>query len=684
VDRPWARLRRVLFDGIAQRRLRNYRWAGLAHQAIFLGFVVLLPRTVVLFGRAFDADFAASVSRNSTAPGIVLRWSYDWLRTVMVLLVLIATGALAAMRVSRHTERLKPTPAAMWLLTLIAAMMVADILYDASGLLLARDLATPCHAAAPAAICTKARSFLAPFFDDLPRSNGAWVVASPVTRLAVWTLQALSVETLWMLGVGSFCLHLGLVLILLVALPHTKHFHLVAVWPNLFFDSLAPTGKLEPVAKSPDALLALVEASMVRPEVANQEASGVGIGALSDIGAKARLDWFACTACGRCTDNCPASQTGKILDPKQLTGRLRAHLQRTPYRRSRAAEHLRAPIVPSVIEAEAVWACTNCGACEEPCPVAVRTVRSIVDLRRHLLLMRGEAPIELQRAFEGIERQHNPWNLPRDDRAAWAQGLGVTLLRDVDAVEYLYWVGCAASYDERAKSVASALVQLMHRANVSFAILGPEEGCTGDAARRAGNELLFLQLAQKNIQLLNRYQAEGRFERIITACPHCLTTLGNEYPDLGGRYPVVHHSVAIERWIAEGRLQLEQRGPSALVTYHDPCTLARYAGITDEPRRLLEALAGVTLTEPSHHGRHTACCGAGGAQMWLTEQNDERINVSRTRELSLTQADRIVSACPFCLSMLEDGKKTLQDPRVPNVSDIAELVLQRVVGAEDR
>jgi Fe-S oxidoreductase len=333
-------------------------------------------------------------------------------------------------------------------------------------------------------------------------------------------------------------------------------------------------------------------------------------------------------------------------------------------------------LVPNVVSPEVFWACTTCRACEEQCPVGVGYFDTIVGLRQNAVLMQGAAPPELHRVFEGLERQGNPWNFPRNERASWASELEVPRLKDTAAVEVLYWVGCAASYDARARAVARAFVRLMQRARIRFAILGVEEQCTGDSARRAGNELLFLQLAERNIERLNAYQAEGRFSTIVTTCPHCQSTLQHDYRDLGGSYEVLSHVEALDRWVREGRLpamtKLKER-----VAYHDPCTLGRNLGVVDEPRHLLTHTLGCAGIEPVHHGKHTLCCGAGGAQMWLEEQNKERMNVARSRELLATGAERIVSACPFCLTMLTDGcgkDSALARSTSPRVLDIAELM----------
>jgi Fe-S oxidoreductase len=328
-----------------------------------------------------------------------------------------------------------------------------------------------------------------------------------------------------------------------------------------------------------------------------------------------------------------------------------------------------------VIAAETLWACTTCRACEEQCPVGISYVDKIVDFRRDLVLMRGEVPNELQRAFDGMEHAGNPWGLPRSDRVAWARDLGVRVLSNIEQTDVLFWVGCAASYDERAKKVARSFVRLLKKAEVDFAILGNEETCTGDAARRAGNEYLFLQLAQQNVKLLNRYYEAKRFSRIVTACPHCLTTLRHEYPDFGGSWPVVHHQELLLDLVKQGRLQPNRALEQAAV-FHDPCTLARYADDVISPRSLLRNVGGLSMREAARHGRFTRCCGAGGARVWMDDSPETRMNKVRSEELLRTGADTIVTACPFCTTMIEDGTAAQNGPRRARVADISEVLAE--------
>jgi len=332
-------------------------------------------------------------------------------------------------------------------------------------------------------------------------------------------------------------------------------------------------------------------------------------------------------------------------------------------------------LVPNVIHEDVLWACTTCRACEEQCPVSITYVDKIVQMRRNLVMIRGESfPAELNEPFGGMETNGNPWNLSRMDRANWAEGLEVPTFADKPRAEVLYWVGCAASYQDRAKKVARATASLLKQAGVDFAILGEQEGCTGDPARRAGNEFLFATLAETNAATLNGYKQQGGVKTIVTTCPHCFNTLKNEYPDFGASFEVVHHTDFLLGLVAERKLDPKQP-VRARVAYHDACYLGRYNDIYDSPRRILEQIPGVELVEVEHWSKERGlCCGAGGAQMWMQEQNEDRVNAKRTLQLLDTGAKTIASACPFCMTMISDGiKAQSRDEDVKNM-DVVELL----------
>jgi len=447
----------------------------------------------------------------------------------------------------------------------------------------------------------------------------------------------------------------------------------------------------------------------------------LGVGAIEDFTWKGLLDFSTCTECGRCQDQCPAWNTGKPLSPKLFTLALRDHAYATaPYLQAAAAAGAAATssasssaldphalrLVGNVIDPEVLWACTTCGACVEQCPVDIEHVDAIVDMRRYEVLMESAFPAELGGMFTNLERKANPWGMAPRARLDWAEGLPFdvpvigTDVEDARGLDYLFWVGCAGAYEDRAKKATRAVAELLHTAGVSFAVLGDGESCTGDPARRAGNELLFQMLAQANVEMLDEVGARA----IVVTCAHCFNTIAREYPQLGGRYDVVHHTELLNRLVAEGRLTPAPAptsdvsdpappGPRAgsdtsgeeraaeTVTYHDPCYLGRHNKIYAPPRELLGALPGVELAEMPRNHERSFCCGAGGARMWMEERTGTRINAERAAEAVATGAGTIATACPFCTVMLGDGvaaQSGADGAGSPRVVDVAQLLLERV------
>ena len=423
----------------------------------------------------------------------------------------------------------------------------------------------------------------------------------------------------------------------------------------------------------------------------------LGVGAIEDFTWKGLLDFATCTECGRCQDQCPAWATDKPLSPKLVTLALRDHAAATaPYLRAADESHAGLDLLGSgVIDPDALWACTSCGACVQQCPVDIEHVDAIVDMRRYQVLMESAFPAELGKTFTKMERQGNPWGLPARQRLGWAKDLpfdvpvvGVDIESAAD-VDYLFWVGCAGAYEDRAKRTTRAVAELLHTAGVSFAVLGDGESCTGDPARRAGNELLYLTLAAGNVEVLNEVGAR----RIVVTCAHCFNTISREYPQLGGRYEVLHHTELLNTLVAEGRLR-PTRSVEADVTYHDPCYLGRHNEIYTPPRELLGALPGVQLAEMPRNREQSFCCGAGGARMWMEESIGTRISTTRAAEAIGTGAGVVATACPFCSVMLGDGVTAASSGGasagteggvgvgVPEVTDIALLLLDRVRDTE--
>jgi len=414
--------------------------------------------------------------------------------------------------------------------------------------------------------------------------------------------------------------HLLVIGAFLAYLPHSKHLHIASAAVNVWMARTRARGRLEPL----------------RFDVPDDELR-FGVATVADLTRKQVVDAFSCTECGRCQDACPAYATGKVLSPKLVIMGVRDQLF------AQSGE----PIVGSGVPEEMIWDCVTCGACVEACPVSIEHVDTIVDLRRSRLMVDAEFPPEAEPMLRDVERASNPWGKPQTERAAWAAELGVRVLEPGDrAPEYLYWVGCAASFDERARTSAESTAKLLQKAGVDFAILGPREACTGDPARRMGNEYVFQSYAEQNVATLN---AQG-VKKIVASCPHCFNTLANEYGDFGGGYEVVHHSELLSQLVREGKLA--PKADTKPITYHDSCYLARHNDVLAEPRELVAAVG--QPVEMSRSGRKTFCCGAGGAHMWM-EERGKQINVERVREAAATGADTLAVACPFCTVMLDDG-----------------------------
>ena len=386
----------------------------------------------------------------------------------------------------------------------------------------------------------------------------------------------------------------------------------------------------------------------------------------------------ACVACGRCEESCPAFEAGKPLSPKQIVQDILGHLNDTQHaepRKDSNESELGANLHGDVISAQTLWSCTTCSACVDVCPLGISPLGMITDMRRFLVgeaELRGAPAVALQKS----QRTGNPWGLPPQDRFNWASGLSVPTVADKPDFDVLYWVGCAASYDRRAQKVARAVVQLLQAANVNFAVLGNEERCTGEAARRMGDEFLFQELAEANLKTLSQHQVKT----IVTHCPHCLNSLLNDYSQFGGHFTVQHHSQFLADLLDRGLLPVDVDQIPALrerLTYHDPCYLARVNQVTESPRRLLEGTQpDVNLVEMPRRERNTACCGAGGGRMWFDDGADQRIGMARVHEALETGAETIAVSCPFCLTMMTDGVSS-QAADV-NVRDIAELLADAI------
>jgi Fe-S oxidoreductase len=658
-DHVWARLARVWRRAFLHDKLYRYRAAGIAHHLVFIGFLVLLVRTLILWGRGFDCRWELWL----LPPESTVAHVYFWVKDLCVLAVAAGVGVFALFRLVRPQRRLTLNAEGLAILGMIALMMVADVLYDAAGVALRQALQQGCQGAH----CGAAYAMVIPFAS----ARGAWVASPGPLAWLSGGFDGASVTELLVLGHIGFWTHVGLVLVFLNLLPYSKHFHILTAIPNVFLATRDHLSEPRPIAPDAGSLMALVERAT---DLDDELRAPLGAARISHYSWKDLLDLYSCTECGRCTEHCPAAQTGKALDPKQLIVGLRTHLyQRQPEARRPSPVLHPVNLVPEIVKPEALWACTTCRACEEECPVDIAPVTKIIEMRRNLLLVRGEHfPPELQRLFNGIETNGNPWNLPRGERSRWAEGLELRTMSAHPSTPILFWVGCAASYDPRARSVARATAKLLQLAKVDFAILGVEESCTGDPARRAGNEHLFLTAAERNIATLERYRQAGGIQKIVTACPHCYNALTNDYSTLGAKYAVVHHSQLLLELVETARL-LPKQSASRAAVIQDACYLGRYNGIYDAPRRLLAACGQPPLEAPAHSRSRGGCCGAGGARMWMTEPGPQRINEVRADALLSSGAAAIATSCPYCMTMISDGLKTKGlDPRMNQ--DVAELL----------
>jgi Fe-S oxidoreductase len=681
--------------------MRYYWTAGVAHQLIFMGFAVLLLRTLILWGRGFDPSFNLFILGPEGFLGLPLGALYSFLKDVFALLVICGASVFIYFRTLHKQRRMTLSGEGLLILGIIVTMMISDITYDGASLVLHSRFTTECVAGSVADWCGAGAKLVAPLGSLEASGEISWQpFPDPAGSLAAVLLGGLSSSLLAILAQVGFWTHSTLVLLFLNLLPHSKHFHVITAIPNVYASDQNPQ-RLRPLAKNTEELMKLVEKAS---ELGDGQRAPVGRARIEHFSWKDVLDFYTCTECGRCSDNCPATTTGKKLSPKQLTLDLRNHLYKRAKEFSEVspdALHLDLPkllnadaealaasvdpkykpqdLVPEVIDPDVLWACTTCRACEEQCPVMISYVDKIVGMRRNLVVIKGEFPSELGKPFEGMEVNGNPWSLARVDRKNWAEGLDIPVFSANPKAEVLYWVGCAASYDDRAKKISRATAQLLKQAGVDFAILGDEETCTGDPARRAGNEYLYTMLAEANVATLNGYREQGGAKTIITTCPHCFNTLLNEYPDLGGKYEVVHHTDFLLGLVAQGKLKPTQ-AVKAKVTYHDSCYLGRYNGIYEAPREILSRIPGVQLVEPEHWKKEKGlCCGAGGAQMWMEEQNKDRINIKRTKQLLATGADTITSACPFCMTMLTDGIKAINEESKVRQMDVVELLAESCV-----
>ena len=638
---PARTLGLIRYAFIQTKMFKDVR-AGILHFGIFWGFVLLTIGTA-------DIVTGGIIQMVLTAPFDGLIWAaVSAMQNVVAVAVIVSILWAFERRLISRPKRLTYNRDALLILSMIGGVVATELF---------------------------AQVFEFAAYGDKPGAFIASALAAPLRSLDHGVLEAAFAILWW----G----HMLLVAAFLCYLPFSKHLHIATSFFNIYFRKLEPRGELPAMD---------LEA----------EDATFGLKTLQDLGWKDMLDGFTCTECGRCQQACPAWNTGKPLNPKTFIMGIREM--------SVEAEHglplipnsagvretyglddtvspirLSKPIVDDAIPFDAVWDCVTCGACVEACPVLIEHVDKIVGLRRNLVLEESRFPAELNSAFRNMEGVGNPWGQPPASRLDWTKGLPfeVPIVADVAAagkladLDVLYWVGCAAAFDERNRKVARAFATCLDAAGISFAVLGQEESCTGDPARRMGNDYVYQMLASGNVETLNRYRMGEK--TIVTACPHCFNSIGKEYGQLGGTFRVVHHSAFLKELLADGRLQVidDDASPKRSVTLHDSCYMARYSDVVAEPRDVLGAVPGLELVEMEKSGKNTFCCGAGGGRMWMEETRGTRINAARTDQALATGASTVATECPFCMTMLKDGLEASEaNAGQVRAIDIAELLAE--------
>jgi Fe-S oxidoreductase len=636
-DKRGERLRGALAIVLGQKRVLRDPGAGIMHVFIFWGMIFFSLGMIQFILEGLFPGFILPVLGSS-----------PFFYLIVDIFGLLAAVGMLISAYRRYIAKVQRLGVGDWAEERIIVALIAGIVLLVSSYFIS--------AGASAYSAGHARYSLAPVTGLFMSLFSGF----PVPVRQVWY------EVFWWINV---LLALGL----MVFFRYSHLVHPLAAPINIYFRNLQPRG------------------GSIKPlDFESDEVENYGVSKITDYTWKQLLDCYACAECGRCQENCPAYLSEKPLSPKKLIGDLKEHLPRqsktaaaTGTGGTAEVTELDAtldtgggqPELPEVagevISEDAIWACTTCYACQEHCPNLNEHINKIIDLRRHLVLDRSEFPAEAQLAFTNLERNFNPWGVGWTNRVNWAGELGVQTLEDNKNAEYLLFVGCAGSFDDRAKSVTAALVKILQASGTNFAILGSEEKCCGDSARRLGNEYLFVTLAEENIGLLNEYGVK----KIITACPHCFNTLKNEYPQFGGNFEVIHHTQFIARLIKDKKIVLSGESKPFKLTYHDSCYLGRHNHEYEAPRRIISALPGAQLVEMERRENRAFCCGAGGGRMWL-EEKGKRINNMRTEQALAAGTEVIAVNCPFCLTMIEDGLKEYEQSEKVMTRDLAELVVR--------
>ncbi len=614
IDHLPARIKATIANVLGQQAVLRKRWIGILHTSIFWGFIIITVGTVEQFISTLFSGFSYEFIGDIPYAALV------FIQDFFTALVLIAAVLAAYRRYIVRPKHLGQSTDAGIILVFTSALMIAILGMNAFMILGVHP-----H-----------------FADAMPFSNA---LASFLSDMVPNETTALTLSKVFK------WIHMLIVLGFAMYIPSSKHLHVLAAGPNTFFQNLGR------------------EKGMKSINFDDATVTQYGAAKVTDLTWKDTLDYYSCTECGRCQEVCPAWNTEKPLSPKNIIHDLKLNLMANKAKILAGKADEVSHVIDTNVTEDVIWACTSCRACEVACPVFIEQTDKIYDIRRNLVMMESKFPEEVQTVFKNMETNATPWAFSADDRANWAQGLAIPTLAESPQFDVLLWVGCAGAYDERNTKVVKSFVNLLKKAQIRFAILGKEEKCTGDSARRIGNEYLFQNLAKANIETLNRYNVK----KILTTCPHCFNTLKNEYKDFGGHYEVMHHATYLAQLIKEGKIR-PTKNIEETVAYHDSCYIGRWNGIYDEPRHVLQALPAARLEELPMAREQSMCCGAGGGRMWMEEKIGKRINITRT-EQALTKNPSVIAAnCPFCMTMLNDGVKAKNMQDKVRVRDLAELI----------
>jgi Fe-S oxidoreductase len=618
LDRLGERVQVLFKDVLGQSNVRRKPLIGTAHMLIFFGFLAIQPHSLMLMIQGVFPGF--EIGR--WIPGIYS--GYLFIADILATLALVGLAYAIYRRVAVRPGYLTMGLDGSLILLFTGVIIISFFLLNA-------------------------------FLSLLPAATRPFTYAG-VFPVSEWMVTLFNLKGLSPAGIRigyeiSYGIHIATILGFLVYIPGSKHLHLLAAAPNVFLKRL---DRPKAIAKT---------------DIENEAAETFGLGNVSELNWKNVLNLYACTECGRCEEQCPASNTQKPLSPKKVIHDFKVDLLAQADAVMAQNFDTVAPIMRegSPVTGDVIWSCTTCRACEDICPVSIEPLDFLIETRKHRVLMEADFPAELQETFTNLENQFNPWGFSSDGRADWCKGLDVPLMTDSPDADLLYFVGCSGSFDDRGKKIAQAMARVLLKAGIQFAILGPEESCNGDLARRAGNEYIAQMLIRQNVDVLNRY----RPKKILSGCPHCYNIIKNEYPQFGANFEVVHHTQFLLELIEQGRLKTA-KSEIAAVVYHDSCYLGRWNGIYQPPRDVLSALTAARLIEMPRSKSRGFCCGAGGARMFMEEKIGKRINIERAEEIIASGVTTAATACPFCVTMLRDG--LLDKEADVQVKDIIEII----------